>query len=152
MKLRGFELVKDEMRVHKGVDIQLPTRGSKTSAGYDFYLPHDIIIEPNQKVLVWSDVKAHMGRCEVLMMYVRSSIGIKKGLMLSNTTGVIDSDYYSNESNDGNIGIALYNYSNLPVELKKGERICQGVFVNFLEADNGNTDQKRGGGIGSTNK
>ena len=59
-------------------------------------------------------------------------------------------DYYNNPNNDGNIGIALYNYSNETVELKHGERICQGVFIPFLVADNGNTDKERTGGIGST--
>lgn len=149
MKIRGFEIVKEEMRKTKG-EITLPTRGSKVSAGYDFYSPADITLKPNEKTCVWSDVKAYMQEGEVLLLFVRSSIGIKKGLALSNGTGVIDADYYSNSSNDGNIGIALYNYSDKIVEIKKGERICQGVFVPFLEADNGNTDKKRVGGIGST--
>lgn len=149
MKMRGFEIVKEEMRKTKG-EITLPTRGSKVSAGYDFYSPVDIILKPNEKTCVWSDIKAYMQEGEVLLLFVRSSIGIKKGLALSNGTGVIDADYYSNSSNDGNIGIALYNYSDKIVEIKKGERICQGVFIPFLEADNGNTDKKRVGGIGST--
>ena len=149
MKMRGFEMVKEEMRKTKG-EITLPTRGSKISAGYDFYSPVDIILKPNEKTCVWSDVKAYMQEGEVLLLFVRSSIGIKKGLALSNGTGVIDADYYSNSTNDGNIGIALYNYSDKIVEIKKGERICQGIFVPFLEADNGNTDKKRIGGIGST--
>lgn len=149
MKMRGFEIVKEEMRKTKG-EITLPTRGSKISAGYDFYSPVDIILKPNEKTCVWSDVKAYMQEGEVLLLFVRSSIGIKKGLTLSNGTGVIDADYYSNPNNDGNIGIALYNYSDKTVEIKKGERICQGVFVPFLEADNGNTDKERVGGIGST--
>lgn len=149
MKMRGFEIVKEEMRKTKG-EITLPTRGSKVSAGYDFYSPVDIILKPNEKTCVWSDIKAYMQEGEVLLLFVRSSIGIKKGLALSNGTGVIDADYYSNSSNDGNIGIALYNYSDKIVEIKKGERICQGVFIPFLEADNGNIDKKRVGGIGST--
>ena len=147
---RGFEIVKDDFRKHPDVDIQLPTRGSKVSAGYDFYLPCDITLQPNEKTCVWSDVKAYMNEGEVLMLHVRSSIGIKKGLMLSNITGVIDADFYNNPSSDGNIGIALYNYSDKTVELKRGERICQGVFIPFLVADNGNTDKERVGGIGST--
>ena len=147
---RGFEIVSEGFRKHSEADIQLPTRGSKVSAGYDFYLPCDITLQPNEKICVWSDVKAYMQEGEVLMLHVRSSIGIKKGLMLSNITGVIDADYYSNESNDGNIGIALYNYSDKIVELKKGERICQGVFMPFLVADNGNTENERTGGFGST--
>lgn len=147
---RGFKIVNKEFRKHPEADIQLPTRGSKVSAGYDFYLPCDITLQPGEKTCVWSDVKAYMNEGEVLMLHVRSSIGIKKGLMLSNITGVIDADYYSNKDNDGNIGIALYNYSDKIVELKKGERICQGVFMPFLVADNGNTDKERIGGIGST--
>lgn len=147
---RGFEVVSDEFRKHPNVEIQLPTRGSKISAGYDFYLPCDLILQPGEKTCVWSDVKAYMQEGEVLMLHVRSSIGIKRGLMLSNITGVIDADYYNNPNNDGNIGIALYNYSNETVELKRGERICQGVFIPFLVADNGNTDKERVGGIGST--
>ena len=93
-----------------------------------------------------------MGDNEVLLLFVRSSIGIKKGLRLSNSTGVIDSDYYSNVSNDGNIGIALHNYTSEVVRIEKGERVCQGVFVPFLTADTGNTDTVRNAGIGSTGK
>lgn len=151
MKLRGFEVVSKEFRKHGDVEIQLPTRGSKYSAGYDFYLPYDLVLAPGEKTCVWSDVKAYMQEEEVLMIYVRSSIGIKKGLRLSNGTGVIDADYYSNPNNDGNIGIALQNVSDEVVELKAGERICQGMFINFLVADSGNTDKQRNGGIGSTN-
>jgi dUTP pyrophosphatase len=71
--------------------------------------------------------------------------------MLANTQGWIDSDYYSNESNDGNIGIFLKNISGKRQEIKKGERIAQGAFFNFLVADSGNTDRVRTGGWGSTN-
>ena len=88
---------------------------------------------------------------EVLILDVRSSIGINKNLMLSNTIGVVDQDYYSNPKNDGNIGICLYNKSDEIVSLDAGERIAQGIFLPFLEADNGNTENERNGGIGSTN-
>lgn len=149
IKIRGFEVVSNYHR-KKLEEIQLPTRGSKTSAGYDFYSPIGIEIQPHQKVCIWTDVKAYMQEGEVLMLYVRSSIGIKRGLRLSNSTGIIDSDYYSNEGNDGNIGIALHNYTDEVVKIEKGERICQGVFIPFLVADNGNTDTERVGGIGSS--
>jgi len=149
-KTRGFEVVSDTHRKSQG-EIILPTRGTSKSAGYDFYSPIDIEIQPNQKVCIWSDVKAYMQEGEVLLLFVRSSIGIKRGLRLSNSTGVVDSDYFSNEDNDGNIGIALHNYTDKVVTIEKGERVCQGVFVPFLVADNGNTDIERNGGIGSTN-
>ena len=149
MKIRGFEVVKDEKRKTEGKVI-LPTRGSKVSAGYDFYSPVDITIEPNKIGKIWTDVKAYMGNTECLILNVRSSMGGK--FMLANTQGWIDADYYSNPNNDGNIGIFLKNISDEPITIKKGERVAQGAFFNFLVADNGNTDKERQGGFGSTNK
>jgi dUTP pyrophosphatase len=149
-KTRGFEVVRDEARKHGELDIQLPVRGSQFSAGYDFFTPTDVTIKAGSKELVWTDVKAYMLTGEVLLLDVRSSIGIKKGLTLANTIGVIDTDYYGNGSNDGNIGICLRNLSNEDVTLEAGERIAQGIFVPFLVADNGNTEKEREGGIGST--
>lgn len=61
-------------------------------------------------------------------------------------------DYYSNPNNDGNIGIFLKNISDEPITIKKGERVAQGAFFNFLVADNGNTDKERQGGFGSSGK
>lgn len=149
MKIRGFEVVENNFRKNKDVDITLPTRGTKSSAGYDFYSPIDIEIQPHSKAFIWSDVKSYMQEGEVLMLYVRSSIGVKRGLRLSNGTGVIDMDYY-NSDNDGNIGISLHNYTDKIVKINKGERICQGIFIPFLVADNGNNNKERIGGIGST--
>ena len=151
MKIRGFEIVKDEARKNKEKEIIIPTRGSKSSAGYDFYTPISFTLKPNQKMIVWTDIKAYMMEDEVLNIYVRSSIGIKKGLVLANGTGIIDSDYYSNIDNDGNIGIALTNISSEEVTIDENERIAQGIFIKFLEADNGNSNEERKGGIGSTN-
>jgi dUTP pyrophosphatase len=87
---------------------------------------------------------------EGLILNVRSSMGGK--FMLANSQGWIDSDYFSNESNDGNIGVFLLNISNEVQEIKKGDRIAQGMFINYLVADNGNTNNERVGGFGSTNK
>jgi len=150
MRIRGFEVVRDQFRKHQQT-IKLPTRATKNSAGYDFYSPIEIIIPPKSKELIWTDVKAYMQPGEVLLIDVRSSIGIKKGLMLANTIGIIDMDYYSNPDNDGNIGICLYNTTDQPVKIEAYERIAQGLFIPFLIADNGNTNKERIGGIGSTN-
>ena len=150
---RGFEVVKDEFRFYPNCEIVLPTRGTKHSAGYDIYAPVTFEIPPHQEIKVMTDVKAYMQEDEVLLLTVRSSIGIKKHLMLSNTIGVIDSDFYSNESNDGNICLALRNMSNEYVKIEKGERVCQGIFVKYLTIDNEDENLKvRSGGIGSTNK
>ena len=148
-KIRGFEVVIDEKRKTTG-EITLPTRGSSTAMAYDFYANDDYTVRPNAIAKVWTDVKAYMQESECLILNVRSSMGGK--FMLANTSGWIDSDYYSNESNDGNIGVFLKNISDDDQIIHKGDRIAQGAFFNFLVADNGNTDNVRTGGFGSTDK
>ena len=98
------------------------------------------------------DIKAQMEEDEVLLLFVRSSIGIKKGIVLSNGTGVIDSSYYSNPDNDGNIGVSLLNTTDEEEIIKKGERIMQGMFMKYLITDDDNTTEIRTGGYGSTGK
>ena len=93
-----------------------------------------------------------MGEDEVLMIHPRSSIGFKKKLMLVNTTGIIDSDYYENPDNDGNIGFAFYNMSDVDVLIKAGERVLQGIFTKYLITEDDNADEVRTGGTGSTGK
>ncbi|GAB6153696.1 dUTPase [Desulfosporosinus burensis] len=180
MKLRGFEVVSQAHRTH--VDVQLPVRGTKTSAGYDFFATEELVIKPQQTVKFKTNVKAYMGADEVLLIDIRSSIGTKKDLMIANTLGVVDSDYYENVDNDGNLMIALRNLKpaleatglfvevvdtegvpvGIPfiadmnekntVVIKAGERVAQGIFVKFLESDNCNTENERVGGVGSTSK
>lgn len=148
MKIRGFEVVKNDMRKTVG-EITLPTRGSSHAMAYDFYASESYSVMPNDIVKVWTDVKAYMQEDECLIINVRSSMGGK--FMLANSAGWIDQDYYSNEGNDGNIGIFLKNISNEVQIINKGDRIAQGAFFQFLVADSGNTDNIRTGGFGSTN-
>ena len=151
-KIRGFEAVTEEMR--KGtMDYVLPVRGSSKSAGYDISSPITVTIEPHSSVLVWTNIKAYMAEDEVLQLHVRSSVGIKKGLMLKNVTGIVDSDYYSNTWNDGNIGLALRNTTDEAVVIQKGERLVQGIFMKYLTVDNDTfLKDERTGGIGSSGK
>ena len=146
---RGFEVVREDMRRTSG-DVTLPTRGSRNSMAYDFYANDNYNILPNQIAKIWTDVKAYMGENECLILNVRSSMGGK--FMLANTLGWIDGDYFDNESNDGNIGVFLKNISDKPILISKGDRIAQGAFFNFLVSDNGNTDDERVGGFGSSGK
>lgn len=129
----------------------LPTRNDKGSAGYDFYTPKDIIIYPHQATKFATNIKANMEEDEVLMIYVRSSIGIKKSLILANGTGIIDSSYYNNKDNEGNIMCVLYNYGDKMQVIKAGERVAQGVFLKYLRTDNDvPLNEERNGGIGSS--
>lgn len=111
--------------------IQLPTRGTAGSAGYDFFLPKDVTVTSDEPVFIGLGVKAYMQEDEWLALYIRSSLG--KKMYLLNGTGVIDSDYVDNEDNGGEIGIMVQLYPGIePVELKKGERIVQGIFQKYL--------------------
>lgn len=91
-----------------------------------------------------------MPKDEVLLLHIRSSIGLKSHVTLANCTGVIDSDYYNNPDNEGNIGLALQNNGHKDVTFRKGERIMQGMFVKYGIADDDEARSKRKGGTGST--
>lgn len=153
-RLRGFEEVEQQHLKLPQVTTILPVRGDKGSAGYDFYSKDEqVILQPGQSHLFWTDVCAYMQEDEVLLIHVRSSIGIKKGLMLKNTTGIIDSSFYKNPSSGGNIGICLYNPTNEPVTIEPYDRIAQGVFQHYLVADDDTTlHEERIGGFGSSNR
>ena len=131
----------------------LPTRNDSGSAGYDFYAPDDFTIQPHDSYVFKTNIKAQMDDCDVLLLYVRSSIGIKKNLMLCNGTGVIDATFYNNPDNEGNITCALYNYGYEPQTILKGDRVMQGVFVKyFVTDDDVPVHENRLGGIGSSGR
>ena len=72
--------------------------------------------------------------------------------MLSNTVGVIDSDYYNNPDNEGNIVIAIYNYGDRAQHIEVGDKVAQGIFLKFgITSDDATAaKEERRGGIGST--
>ena len=129
----------------------LPRRATKGSCAYDFYAKTNYTVKPNEIVKIWTDVKAEIDSNLVLLINVRSSMSGK--FALSNTQGWIDGDYYSNEKNDGNIGIFLKNISNETLTIKKGDRIAQGMFTNyFVTVDDNPISEERVGGFGSTGR
>ncbi|MBP5445124.1 MAG: dUTP diphosphatase [Acholeplasmatales bacterium] len=144
--MRGF-------KVAKGFDessIILPKRQTKNSAGYDFYVAKDTILKAKSITLIPTGVKAYMESDEVLKIYVRSSMPMKKGITLANNVGIIDSDYYENPDNDGHIMIQVMNFSDNDILIKKDERIAQGIFLKYLLATDDDTTTTRVGGFGST--
>lgn len=148
---RGFEVAKG----FEDKNINLPKRSTKHAAGYDFEAAEDVIIPSFTKgmkpTLVKTGIKAYMNSDEMLCLYNRSS-GPKRGLILANSVGIVDKDYYGNPDNDGHIMFAFLNESNEDVEIKKGERIGQGIFQKFLLVDDDDSEGERTGGFGSTNK
>lgn len=133
-------------------DAIIPVRATATSAGYDFCTINDVAVPAGGIAKVVTGIKAYMEKDEVLLLYVRSSVGIKHGIGLANGTGVIDSDYCDNPDNEGNIIIALRNYSDVGYHFPAGSKIAQGVFVKYLTVDEDATTAERVGGIGSTGK
>ena len=144
---RGFELTDDAPD-----ETKLPVRGSKGSAGYDFFAPCDIYCPAHGfSELIPLNIKAYMQKDEVLFLTTRSSLATTKAkLMVSQGTAVIDADYYSNPSNDGNIGVMFYNRSDKDYIILEGTRCCQGIFMKYLTIDDDVFLGDRIGGYGST--
>lgn len=148
MRNRGFEKVEK----FKNIDFSLPKRSTKKSAGYDFESPLDVELMPGEVKMVTTGIKAYMKEDEVLELYNRSSNG-KKGLIIPNSVGIIDGDYYNNPENEGEIAFLFQNTTDEVFKIKKGDRIGQGIFKKFLTVDNEEEITKsRTGGFGSTNK
>ncbi len=151
-KIRGFEVVKG----YEDKGINLPVRKTKYSAGYDIEAAEDCIVPSFKKgmapTLIKTGLKAYMQDDEYLKLCNRSSNPKKKGLILANSIGVVDADYYGNVENDGHIMFAFYNIKEEDVEIKKGDAIGQAIFEKYLVADDDSAEGERTGGFGSTSK
>ena len=151
-KVRKFEVAKG----FEDKGIKLPVRKTKYSAGYDIEAAEDVVVPSFKKgmnpTLVKTGIKAYMQDDEVLILANRSSNPKKKGLILANSIGVIDKDYYGNPDNDGHIMFAFYNIKDEDVEIKKGDCIGQGIFQKYLVTDDDIATGERLGGFGSTSK
>ena len=146
--MRKFEVIKDYS--DKGINI--PRRATLNSAGYDIECAIDITINPGEIKMIPTGLKVIMPSDEALFVYPRSSLGIKKGLVMSNAVGVVDSDYYNNPNNEGHLMIPLLNFSKEVVTILKSERVAQGVFHKFLLTDDDHVTDIRTGGFGSSDK
>lgn len=172
MRIRGFE------KVSTFEGINLPKRATKQAAGYDFEASEEVVIPSIFKsgiatalkialtkedifmdeellkqvkpTLVPTGVKAYMGADEFLQLCNRSSNPLKNFLLLGNGVGIIDSDYYDNEANEGHIMFQFINFGLKDLTIKKGERIGQGIFLPFLKADGDVSTEERTGGFGSS--
>ena len=137
MRLRGFEIAKG----YEDKDIHMPVRKTKNSAGYDVEAASDIVIEPYKNgmkpTLIPTGLKAYCQDDEYYILVNRSS-GPKKGFVMANSVGIIDADYYGNESNDGHFYFQYWNF--------------QVIFQKYLTVDDDNAIGMRTGGFGSTNK
>lgn len=146
--MRRFEIVTE----FKNANITLPERATKASAGYDFAVAKDTLIKAGEIVKVPTGIKACFPETEFLMLVARSSLPIKKTLMLPNGVGIIDADYFGNSLNEGHIMVLLYNFGTQDVLLKKGEKIAQGIFMKYEKTKESNNFKPRTGGFGSSDR
>lgn len=158
--MRSFEIATKKVVVDGEEQIvpqfngtKLPEYATKHSAGADFFCAEEVTIPSHSEkpVLVHTGIKASMNEDEVLLLFNRSSNPKKLGLVLANSVGVVDADYYGNKDNDGEIMFSYYNVSDEPAVLHVGDRIGQGMFTTFLYPDNARIkDVEREGGYGHT--
>lgn len=146
MRKRGFEIVSS----WEGKGIHIPERKTSCSAGYDLESAQDADLLPGKVTILPTGLKAYMVDGEYLAIYIRSSMAIKHGLILINSTGIIDADYYNNPDNEGHIMVAVYNTGSSVFHISKGERVAQAIFTGYLKADGDHADAVRTGGVGST--
>ena len=134
-------------------ELKLPKRATKGSAGYDFYTPIDVYLKPGETLKIPTGIRCEMNERWVLMIYPRSGLGFKYRLQLNNTVGVLDSDYFYSD-NEGHIFIKITNDSNEGkiVDVKKGQGIAQGIFMQYGIVEDDDVSELRNGGFGSTTR
>lgn len=131
--------------------IRLPRRATVGSAGYDFFAPNDIALEPKQTITIATGIRAIMPSGYFLAIFPRSGLGFKYRLRLNNTVGIIDSDYAESD-NEGHILICMTNEGGKPLTVDKGKAFAQGIFVQYFVTEDDEVTTKRNGGLGSTSK
>ena len=133
-----------------GVDPSLypyPTQNNEGDAGYDFVYTgkHPKKIAPGGTLEFYTGVACALPPDMHLLLQIRHSIAVKKKLRLTNVQGIIDSGYYNNPKNYGNIGVSLYNFGEEAITVFPGERLVQGIILRHYQATNCNSTDTRGG-------
>ncbi|MFP4195555.1 MAG: dUTP diphosphatase [Candidatus Woesearchaeota archaeon] len=147
-KIRGFEKISTET---DNEQVKLPVRSTAGSAAYDLYSPVELTVPAGYTAKIKTGVKVYMQSDEGFFIITRSGNGTKRRVTLSNNVGLVDSDYYNNEDNEGEIIVFLANDGEDDFEIKQGDRIAQGYFQKILLADDDKTIMdSRTGGFGST--
>ena len=143
--------IADDRNLYNAYNV--PKRSTKNSAGYDYESIINFRLAPGEVKKIPTGIKAAMNEGEVLLNVVRSSMGFKYNVRMCNQVGVIDKDYYNNPDNEGHIWIKLENHGDKEYAVNIGDKICQGIFINFLTVDNEEKIiNERTGGYGSTDR
>jgi len=131
--------------------IQIPERATAGSAGYDFFAPVDIHLEPGEMTTIPTGIRAIIDDGWVLMCFPRSGLGFRFRMQLNNTVGIIDSDY-SGSDNEGHIFAKITNdtHDGKVLLIERGQGFMQGIFLEFGITSDDKTVRQRNGGFGST--
>jgi len=134
-------------------EIKLPERATSGSAGYDFFAPVEVTLQPGETVKIPTGIRVEMEQDWVLKCYPRSGLGFKYRLQLNNTVGIIDSDYFYSD-NEGHIFAKLTNDTNegKTLVIPAGTGFMQGIFVEYGITVDDAAEGVRNGGFGSTTK
>ena len=140
--MRKFEKISfEQFKKDIGDDIELyneyslPKRMSKNAAAYDFFAIYDYTLNPGEIKKIPTGIKAVFEDDEALILADRSSMGFKHNIRMCNQIGIIDSDYYNNDSNEGHMWIRIQNEGTEPYSVKKGQGMIQGMFIKYLTVD-----------------
>ena len=172
----------EKVSKYSNSEINMPVRKTARSAGYDFEVAEDILVEPHfhlkiimendthygphtleeiaavtkrtkaKPTLVPTGMKCQLANDEYLELSIRSSGPLKHWLMLANSVGIIDADYYNNPDNEGHIYFQVINLSPVPIQLKKGDIIGQGIIHKYITTEDDCANGERKGGFGSTSE
>ena len=151
--MRKFEKVSREVFERDVVDgnyyeLILPKRGTKYSAGYDFYSPIDVTLMPGERKVIPTGIKVCMEDNEFLAIYVRSSLGFKWDVRMCNQVGIIDADFYNNPDNEGHMWFALQNHGDKVFKVEAGQGFGQGIFMKYYTVDEEEVNTERTGWSG----
>lgn len=131
--------------------LQLPTRATSGSAGYDFKSPMSFTLPPHKTLKIPTGIRVQIEDGWWLACLPRSSLGFKYQAMLANTVGVIDADYYHSD-NEGHIFIKLVNRGDKDLSVSIGDGFAQAIFLPYGITYSDDIATVRNGGMGSTGK
>lgn len=100
--------------------------------------------------LIPTGIKCRLDPDTFLQLSIRSSSPLKYWIILANGVGIIDADYYNNPDNEGHIYFQVINLSPIPIQIKKGDAIGQGIIMNYIKTNTDSATGMREGGFGST--
>jgi dUTP pyrophosphatase len=130
--------------------ISLPSYETTGSAAFDLAAAEDVLVPAAQVRLVPTGLVVEVPAGMFLGIFARSSTPLKRGLMVANGVGVVDSDYCGP---DDEVKIAVVNFTAEPVQVRAGDRIAQGIFLPAARVQWEEVEQLRAdsrGGFGST--